>query len=112
MNECVAELARMIEEASGFVVSPRAYGQLAGVAREQIAALKLSGFEEYLDLLSIPSESPEWRILLGRITVKDFVKHDHDQRIVGAPTGNVDLNQMPHSHGDNSFNDYTPHSHK
>jgi len=71
MNECVAELARMIEEASGFVVSPRAYGQLAAVAREQIAALKLSGIEEYLDLLSMPSESPEWRILLGRITVKE-----------------------------------------
>jgi chemotaxis protein methyltransferase CheR len=71
MKDNIAELARMIEEATGFVVSPRSYGHLTGVAREQIAALKLSGIDEYLDLLSMRSESPVWRILLGRITVKE-----------------------------------------
>jgi len=71
MDAAVAELARMIEEASGFVVSPRNYGQLAVIAREQIASLRLAGFEEYLDMLTVRSDSPEWRHLLARITVKE-----------------------------------------
>lgn len=71
MDPAVAELARMIEEASGFVVSPRSFGQLAVIAREQIASLKLAGIEEYLDLLTVRSDSPEWRHLLGRITIKE-----------------------------------------
>jgi chemotaxis protein methyltransferase CheR len=71
MNRAVAELARMIEEASGFVVSERSYGQLAAIANEQIASLKLADIEEYLDLLSARSDSPEWRHLLARITVKE-----------------------------------------
>jgi len=71
MNAGVAELARMIEEASGFVVPQRSYGQLAAVAREQVASLKLNGIEQYMDLLSVKADSPEWRHLLARITVKE-----------------------------------------
>ena len=71
MNAGVAELARMIEEASGFVVPHRSYGQLAAVAREQVASLKLNGIEQYMDLLSVKADSPEWRHLLARITVKE-----------------------------------------
>ncbi len=71
MTTAVAELARMIEEASGFVVPPRDYGQLTAIASEQIASLKLTGIEEYLDLLSVKADSPEWRHLLARITVKE-----------------------------------------
>jgi chemotaxis protein methyltransferase CheR len=71
MNRTIGELARMIEEASGFVVSERSYGQLAAVASEQIASLKLADIEEYMDLLSVRSDSPEWRHLLARITVKE-----------------------------------------
>lgn len=71
MSAAVAELARMIEEASGFVVPERSYGQLAAVAREQISSLKLNGIEQYMDLLSVRADSPEWRHLLARITVKE-----------------------------------------
>ena len=71
MDATVGELARMIEEASGFVVPPRGYGQLAVIAREQIASLRLAGIEEYIDLLTVRSDSPEWRHLLARITVKE-----------------------------------------
>lgn len=71
MNTAVAELARMIEEASGFVVPERSYGQLAAAAREQIASLKLDGIEQFMDLLSVRADSPEWRLLLARITVKE-----------------------------------------
>jgi chemotaxis protein methyltransferase CheR len=52
-------------------VSERSYGQLAAVAGEQIASLKLADIEEYMDLLSVRSDSPEWRHLLARITVKE-----------------------------------------
>ena len=61
----------MIEEASGFVVHQRSYGQLAAVAREQVSSLKLTGIEQYMDLLSVRPDSPEWRHLLARITVKE-----------------------------------------
>ncbi len=71
MDATVGELARMIEEASGFVVPQRGYVQLAAIAREQIASLRLAGIEEYMDLLTIRSDSPEWRHLLARITVKE-----------------------------------------
>ncbi len=71
MNRAVAELARMIEEASGFVVPERNYGQLAAIAGERIASLRLADIEEYMDLLSVRSNSPEWRHLLARITVKE-----------------------------------------
>lgn len=47
----------------------------------------------------------------GDDTVKNFIEHDHDQRIVNVPTGKVDLNTMPHSHGDDAVKDYTPHPH-
>jgi len=71
MNAAVAELARMIEEATGFVVPRRSYGQLAAVAREQVASLKLNGIEQFMDLLSVKADSPEWRQLLAKITVKE-----------------------------------------
>ncbi len=71
MNRAIAELARMIEEASGFVVSERSYGQLTAIAGEQIASLKLADIDEYLDLLAVRADSPEWRHLLARITVKE-----------------------------------------
>ncbi len=71
MTTSVAELARMIEDASGFVVPPRSYGQLTAIANEQIASLKLDGIEQYMDLLSVKPDSPEWRHLLARITIKE-----------------------------------------
>ena len=47
----------------------------------------------------------------GDDTAKNFVKHDHDQRIADTVTGNADLNTIPHTHGDDSVKDFTPHSH-
>jgi len=65
------ELAQLIEAASGFVIPERGRSQLTTLARERAASLGLAGVDDYLELLRGHPDSKEWRLLLGRITIKE-----------------------------------------
>lgn len=71
MTDTSLELAQLIEAASGFVIPERGRVQLTALARERAAALGLAGSADYLELLRGRPDSKEWRLLLGRITIKE-----------------------------------------
>jgi chemotaxis methyl-accepting protein methylase len=71
VTDAVVELARLIEEMSGFVIPKRGHPLLAALARERTEALGAAGIDAYLRLLHAHPGSDEWRCLLGRITVKE-----------------------------------------
>ncbi|MCU0232521.1 MAG: hypothetical protein MUE90_00600 [Thermoanaerobaculales bacterium] len=71
MTEASLHLAQLIESASGFVIPERGRAALTALARERAAALGLAGVADYLELLRARPDSKEWRLLLGRITIKE-----------------------------------------
>lgn len=71
MTDASLHLAQLIEAASGFVIPERGRAQLTALARERAADLGLAGVADYLELLRGHPDSKEWRLLLGRITIKE-----------------------------------------
>jgi chemotaxis methyl-accepting protein methylase len=68
----LAELARLIEVSSGFVLRETDYRTLEVFAADRIAALKrVADIRQYTDLLRRDPESDEWRSLLSEITIKE-----------------------------------------
>lgn len=71
MTGAIRELARLIEEASGFVISDGRYGVLEDLARERMADVGSSDIEGYVHSLQGHGDSEELRRLLGLITIKE-----------------------------------------
>ena len=71
MTEAIRELARLIEEASGFVISDGRFGALEDLARERMADVGSSDIEGYVHSLQRQGDSEELRHLLGLITIKE-----------------------------------------
>ena len=71
MTKAIRELARLIEEASGFVISDGRFGALEDLARERMADVGSSDIEGYVHSLQRHGDSEELRHLLGLITIKE-----------------------------------------
>ncbi len=71
MSDAVQELVRLIEQATGFVVSDRGLRQLATLARERAVALGCDDLESFVRRLETDPDSEEWRRLLNGVTVKE-----------------------------------------
>jgi chemotaxis protein methyltransferase CheR len=67
----VGDLARLIEEASGFVIPERGYAALAAIAVERFTLHGIDGIDGYVALLRGRPDGDEWRYLLSRITIKE-----------------------------------------
>jgi chemotaxis protein methyltransferase CheR len=72
MSEPIQEIARLIENASGFVIGDRsADALLASFVDERVARGGFAGVERYIDYLRRHPDSEEWRHLLSKITIKE-----------------------------------------
>ena len=71
MSEMIRELARLIEEASGFVIANGRLDVLEGLVRQRMAGVGSSDIEGYVRSLQRQGDSDELRRLLGLITIKE-----------------------------------------
>jgi chemotaxis protein methyltransferase CheR len=71
VNETIRELARLIEEASGFVIANGRLDALEDLVRERMAGVGSSDIEGYVRSLRHHGDSDELRRLLGLITIKE-----------------------------------------
>ena len=71
MTEAIRELARLIEEASGFVIADGRFGALEDFARERMVGAGFADVESYVHSLRQRGDSDELRRLLGLITIKE-----------------------------------------
>ena len=71
MNETIHELARLIEEAGGFVIANGRLASLEDLVRERMAGVGSSDIEGYVHSLQRHGDSAELRHLLGLITIKE-----------------------------------------
>ncbi len=71
MTEAIRELARLIEDASGFVIDDGRLGTLEDFARERVVSAGFADIQSYVDALRRHGDSDELRLLLGRITIKE-----------------------------------------
>ena len=71
MNETIRELARLIEDASGFVIVDGRFGALEEIARKRMVNTGLADLESYVRSLQRPGDADELRRLLGMITIKE-----------------------------------------
>ncbi len=71
VGDSIRELARLIEDAGGFVVADHDLGRLEDLARERAAAIGMDGPAEYVRRLEGKPGWGEWRRLLGSITNKE-----------------------------------------
>jgi chemotaxis protein methyltransferase CheR len=71
MIDPVRELARLIEESSGFVIQESRYESLAEFAAARARATCCADLADYVVFLERHRECEEWRCLLNRITVKE-----------------------------------------
>lgn len=71
MSEPIRELARLIEEASGFVIPDGRLDALDDLVRERMAGVGSSDIEGYVHSLQRHGDSEELRRLLGLITIKE-----------------------------------------
>ncbi len=76
----VAELAALIEEASGNVIPSGHYPFLAETARRRAAALRLDGVGAYVTALGRGELTGEWSRLLPHVTVKESFLFRHPQQ--------------------------------
>ena len=71
MNETIRELARLIEDASGFVIVDGRFGALEEIVRERVVSAGFADIESYVQSLRRHGDSDELRRLLGLITIKE-----------------------------------------
>ena len=71
MTEAIRELARLIEDTSGFVIDDGRLGALEDYVRERVVSAGFADVEGYVDALLRHGDSDELRQLLGRITIKE-----------------------------------------
>ncbi len=71
MNETIRELARLIEDASGFVIVDGRLGALEEFARERVDSAGFSDMESYVQSLRRHGDSDELRRLLSQFTIKE-----------------------------------------
>jgi chemotaxis protein methyltransferase CheR len=76
----VAELAALIEEASGNVIPPGHFPFLAETARRRAATLHLDGVRAYVTALGRGELAGEWSRLLPHVTVKESFLFRHPQQ--------------------------------
>ncbi len=75
----LAELAALIEEASGNVIPPDHYRFLDETAKRRVASLRLAGVAAYVGALARGELPGEWSRLLPHITVKESFLFRHPQ---------------------------------
>jgi chemotaxis protein methyltransferase CheR len=71
MTDPLRELARLIEESSGFVVRDSSLDALAAFAAARVKATQCSGLADYVENLDRHRESDEWRRVVNLITIKE-----------------------------------------
>jgi len=71
VTEAIRELARLIEDTSGFVIDDGRLGTLEEYVRERVVSAGFTDIESYVDALRRHGDSDELRQLLGRITIKE-----------------------------------------
>jgi len=71
VNETIRELARLIEDASGFVIVDGRFDALEEFARERVASAGFADIESYVQSLRRHGDSDEMRRLLGQFTIKE-----------------------------------------
>jgi chemotaxis protein methyltransferase CheR len=71
MSEPIHEIARLIENASGFVIGDHSTEGLASFVEERVARGGFAGVERYIDYLRRHPDSEEWRHILSKITIKE-----------------------------------------
>ncbi len=71
MTEAIRELARLIEDTSGFVIDDGRLGTLEEYVRERVVSAGFADIQSYVDALRRHGDSDELRRLLGRITIKE-----------------------------------------
>ena len=75
----LAELAALIEEASGNVIPPSHLTFLAETAKRRAASLRLAGVSAYVGALARGELPGEWSSLLPHVTVKESYLFRHPQ---------------------------------
>ncbi len=75
----LAELAALIEEASGNVIPPSHLTFLAETAKRRAASLRLAGVSAYVGALARGELPGEWSSLLPHVTVKESFLFRHPQ---------------------------------
>ncbi len=71
MKGTIRELARLIEDVSGFVIVDGRFGALEDLARERVVRAGYADIESYVQSLGRQGDSDELRRLLGLITIKE-----------------------------------------
>jgi chemotaxis methyl-accepting protein methylase len=92
MSEPIHEIARLIEDASGFVIGHRSADTLASFVEERVARGGFEGVERYIDYLRRHPDSEEWRHILSKITIKEsylFRAHAQFEALVNPILGEI-----------------------
>ncbi|MCW8985775.1 MAG: protein-glutamate O-methyltransferase CheR, partial [Thermoanaerobaculales bacterium] len=92
MSEPIHEIARLIENASGFVIGDRNTDTLASFVEARVARGGFAGVERYIDYLRRHPDSEEWRHLLSKITIKEsylFRAHAQFEALVNTILGEI-----------------------
>jgi chemotaxis protein methyltransferase CheR len=82
----LAELAALIEEASGNVIPPGHYQFLGETAKRRAASLRLAGVTAYVGALARGELPGEWSRLLPHVTVKESFLFRHPQHFAALAT--------------------------
>ena len=82
----LAELAALIEEASGNVIPPGHYQFLGETAKRRAASLRLAGVAAYVGALARGELPGEWSRLLPHVTVKESYLFRHPQHFAALAT--------------------------
>ncbi len=82
----LAELAALIEEASGNVIPPGHYPFLGETAKRRAASLRLAGVAAYVGALARGELPDEWSRLLPHVTVKESYLFRHPQHFTALGT--------------------------